>query len=69
MDTLIAIYPTLKSLWVVLFFVLFIWVVLRVMRPSKRRDYETMGQIPLRDDPPGDGPPGEGRPGNGRQER
>jgi cytochrome c oxidase cbb3-type subunit 4 len=50
MDWLIAIYPTLRSIWVVWFFLLFVGMVLWVMRPSKRRDYERAGEIPLLED-------------------
>ena len=53
MQTLTDLYPVLRSLWVVWFFLLFVGMVLWVMRPSKRRDYERAGDIPLRDDPPG----------------
>ncbi len=53
METLIAHYPLLKTLWVVWFFALFLGVILWVMRPSKRRDYERAGDIPFRDEPPG----------------
>lgn len=51
MDTLIAIYPTLKAIWVVWFFVLFIGVVAWVMRPSAKARYAAMAQLPLNDDP------------------
>ncbi len=50
MDFLIEIYPTLRALWVVWFFLLFVGVVAWVMRPSKKRDYERAGSIPLNDD-------------------
>jgi cytochrome c oxidase cbb3-type subunit 4 len=50
LDALIEIYPTLRALWVVWFFLLFVGMVAWVMRPSKKRDYERAGDIPLRDD-------------------
>lgn len=50
MDWLIAIYPSLRALWVVWFFLLFVGTVLWIMRPSKRRDWERAGEIPLNDD-------------------
>ncbi|GGG43788.1 hypothetical protein GCM10010964_33970 [Caldovatus sediminis] len=52
MDTLIALYPTLRSLWVVWFFLLFVAMLVLVLRPSKRRHYEAQADIPLRDDKP-----------------
>jgi cytochrome c oxidase cbb3-type subunit 4 len=52
MDALIALYPLLKTLWVVWFFLLFLGMVLWVMRPAKRRHYEQLGAIPFRDDAP-----------------
>mgnify|MGYP001561730926 CR=1 FL=1 len=45
----IAIYPTLKSLWVVWFAVLFVGIVVWVFWPSRRRRLEEHAQIPLRD--------------------
>ena len=51
MDTLIALYPMLKALWVVWFFVLFVGVVAWVMRPSAKGRYQDMARIPLNDDP------------------
>jgi cytochrome c oxidase cbb3-type subunit IV len=51
MDTLIALYPTLKALWVVWFVLLFLGVLVFVFRPSKRQDYARAAAIPLRDDP------------------
>lgn len=52
MDWLVSVYPTLRALWVLWFFLLFVGVVLWVMRPSKRREYRRAGEIPLRDDAP-----------------
>ncbi len=40
-----------STLWVVWFFVLFTGIIVTVMRPRKRQDYERAGQIPFRDDP------------------
>ena len=51
METLIAIYPALKALWVVWFFVLFVGLVIWVMRPSAKDRYAAMAQLPLNDDP------------------
>ena len=42
-----------STLWVVWFFVLFAGIILYVMRPWKKREYERAGTIPLRDDRPG----------------
>jgi cytochrome c oxidase cbb3-type subunit 4 len=39
-----------STLWVVWFFVLFTGIIVTVMRPKKRQDYEQAGQIPFRDD-------------------
>lgn len=50
METLLAHYPTLRTLWVVWFFLLFVGIVVWVLRPSRRRHYEHMAEIPLRDD-------------------
>lgn len=45
----IAIYPVLKSLWVVWFFVLFAGIVAWVLWPSRRDRLQEHGSIPLRD--------------------
>ena len=50
MDTLIGLYPTLKALWVVWFFLIFIGMLVWVMRPSAKDRYRAMGEIPLNDD-------------------
>jgi cytochrome c oxidase cbb3-type subunit 4 len=50
MDSLISLYPLLRTLWVVWFFLLFLGMLALVLRPSKRRHYEAMGDLPLRDD-------------------
>ncbi len=56
MDTLIALYPALKALWVVWFFLMFVGMLAFVLRPSRRRHYEAQADIPLRhDDAPGGG--------------
>jgi cytochrome c oxidase cbb3-type subunit 4 len=52
-DTLITVYPTLKALWVLWFFLLFLGMLAFVLRPSRRRYYEALADIPLRDDAPG----------------
>ena len=49
---LIALYPTLKAAWVVWFFLLFGFILLWVMRPGKRKAYEAMATLPLRDEAP-----------------
>lgn len=51
MDWLIDLYPTLKALWVVWFIVLFLGMLAFVLRPSKKREYERAGLIPLQDEP------------------
>jgi cbb3-type cytochrome oxidase subunit 3 len=50
MDMLIALYPTLKALWVVCFLLVFLAMLVLVMRPSRKRDFEAAARIPLRDD-------------------
>lgn len=50
-----AIYPHLKSLWTLWFFLLFAVIITWVMWPSKRKDWESRGQIPLRDGAPHNG--------------
>jgi cytochrome c oxidase cbb3-type subunit 4 len=50
MESLVELYPTLRALWVVWFFVLFLGMVWFVMRPSRRKHFESLGDIPLRDD-------------------
>ena len=52
-DFLLSIYPHLRALWVVWFFLVFVGTVLWVMRPAKRREYERAGLIPLRDEASG----------------
>jgi cbb3-type cytochrome oxidase subunit 3 len=54
MDALIALYPTLKALWVVWLFLLFLGMLALVLRPSRRHHYEAQADIPLRDDAPRD---------------
>lgn len=54
-DILLSIYPHLRALWVVWFFLLFLGMLALVLRPSKRDAYEKAGAIPLRDEPPGAG--------------
>ncbi len=51
-DFLLSIYPHLRALWVVWFFLLFLGMLAWVLRPSKRAAYEEAGAIPLRDEPP-----------------
>ncbi|HWT09607.1 MAG TPA: cbb3-type cytochrome c oxidase subunit 3 [Roseomonas sp.] len=50
MNALIDLLPTLRSLWVVWFFVLFLGMLWFVLRPSKKGYYESQADIPLRDD-------------------
>ena len=51
-DFLLAIYPHLRALWVVWFFLLFVGMLAWVLRPSKRAAHDEAGGIPLRDDLP-----------------
>jgi cytochrome c oxidase cbb3-type subunit 4 len=50
MDSLIDNLPALRALWVVWFFVLFLGMLWFVLRPSKKRHFESQADIPLRDD-------------------
>ncbi|MCE2762186.1 MAG: cbb3-type cytochrome c oxidase subunit 3 [Acetobacteraceae bacterium] len=50
MQSLVELYPALRALWVVWFFVLFLGMVWFVMRPSRRKHFESLGDTPLRDD-------------------
>lgn len=52
-DVLLSLYPHLRALWVVWFFLIFVGMLALVLRPSKRAAYEEAGAIPLRDEPPG----------------
>lgn len=47
---LIALYPLLKTAWVVWFFALFGFILVWVLRPAKRQGYQAMAGIPLRDE-------------------
>ncbi|MDJ0388379.1 cbb3-type cytochrome c oxidase subunit 3 [Roseomonas sp. E05] len=49
---LIALYPLLKTAWVVWFFVLFSFILFWVLRPGKRHAYQALADIPLRDEAP-----------------
>ena len=51
-EFLLSLYPHLRALWVVWFFLLFLGMLAFVLRPSKRAAYEEAGAIPLRDDAP-----------------
>ncbi|MBY0332809.1 MAG: CcoQ/FixQ family Cbb3-type cytochrome c oxidase assembly chaperone [Acetobacteraceae bacterium] len=51
-DFLLSLYPHLRALWVVWFFLLFVGMLALVLRPSKRAAYKEAGAIPLRDEPP-----------------
>ena len=50
MQNLVELYPALRALWVVWFFILFLGMVWFVMRPSRRKHFESLGDIPPRDD-------------------
>ena len=52
-EFLLSLYPHLRALWVVWFFLLFVGMLALVLRPSKRAAYEEAGAIPLRDEPLG----------------
>jgi cytochrome c oxidase cbb3-type subunit 4 len=45
-----ALYPLLRSLWVVWFTALFIGIVAWALWPSRRKKLEDFGRIPLRHD-------------------
>ena len=49
MEALAEIYPLLRQGWTVLFLLLFVMLVWRAMRPSRRAEYERHGMLPLRD--------------------
>jgi cytochrome c oxidase cbb3-type subunit 4 len=51
-ETLASFQSTFSTLWVVWFFLLFTGIILYVMAPWRKRDYERAGEIPLRDEPP-----------------
>jgi cytochrome c oxidase cbb3-type subunit 4 len=51
-DFFLSIYPHLRALWVVWFFLLFIGMLVWVLRPSKRAAFERAARIPLDDAPP-----------------
>lgn len=50
MESLVELYPALRALWVVWFFILFLGMVWFIMRPSRRKHFESLADIPLRDD-------------------
>lgn len=54
MSFLVEIYPVLRMLWVVLFMALFLAIVFRVMRPSRRGHWDDAATIPFRDGGKGD---------------
>ncbi|NKC29535.1 cbb3-type cytochrome oxidase subunit 3 [Falsiroseomonas selenitidurans] len=49
---LVSLQPVFSTLWVVWFFVLFIGILLRVLAPRRRQEFEQAGQIPFREDLP-----------------
>jgi len=51
-DLYLTLQPILPTLWVVWFFVLFTGIILYVMAPWRKRSYEQLGDIPLRDENP-----------------
>ena len=50
---LVKLQSILSTIWVVWFFVLFLGMLAFVMRPSKRKQYQSLADIPLRDEPAG----------------
>jgi len=52
LDTLASMQTTFSTLWVVWFFVLFTGIIVYVMAPWRKRVYERVGDIPLRDEDP-----------------
>ncbi|RAI59896.1 cbb3-type cytochrome oxidase subunit 3 [Roseicella frigidaeris] len=49
--TVESLHSLLSTIWVVWFFVLFLGILVYVLRPSKRRHFERLADIPLRDEP------------------
>ncbi|MEN0074448.1 MAG: cbb3-type cytochrome c oxidase subunit 3 [Paracraurococcus sp.] len=45
-----ALHSILSTIWVVWFFLLFLGILAYVLRPSKRRHFERLAGIPLRDE-------------------
>jgi cytochrome c oxidase cbb3-type subunit 4 len=52
LETLASLQSVLSTIWVVWFFILFTGVIIYVMAPWRKREYERAGDIPLRDDLP-----------------
>lgn len=50
---LARLHSILSTVWVVWFFVLFLGMLAYVLRPSKRQQYQSLADIPLRDEAPG----------------
>ena len=50
MDKLIELYPALNALWLLWFFALFLGMLWFVLRPSRKQHFESLADIPLRDD-------------------
>ena len=50
---LVALQPLFSTLWVVWFFVLFTGILIYVLSPKRKRDFERKGDIPFRDETPG----------------
>ncbi len=51
-ETLSSFQSTFSTMWVVWFFILFTGIIVYVMAPWRKRRYEQLGEIPLRDDLP-----------------
>ncbi len=49
---LLALYPLIRSLWVVWFFLLFGGILAWVLWPKNKDRLESHGSIPFRDEPP-----------------
>ena len=45
-----ALYPTLKTVWLVWFVALFVFIVARAYWPSRRHELEARGRIPFAED-------------------
>jgi cytochrome c oxidase cbb3-type subunit 4 len=50
MESLASLYPLLKTIWVVWFFVLFLGMLAWVFRPGRRDHYRRLAEIPFHDE-------------------
>ncbi|MCK8784772.1 cbb3-type cytochrome c oxidase subunit 3 [Roseomonas sp. NAR14] len=50
MDGLYALYPLLRTIWIVWFFVLFVGILAWALWPGRRQRLQQLADIPLRDD-------------------